>query len=61
MPCTKPSRQRRIPVRLRDVPLERRMQAAQRVARVESDPDEIARVFLLAVAPPSDVIAWVRP
>lgn len=61
MSCLRPSTQRTVPVRLIDVPIERRRFAASMAIKEEPDPTERLRIKLLAEFPPKTLVAWVRP
>ena len=55
-----PSRRRYIPVRVADVPLEKRRQAARLAVKREDDMLERWRIFLIA-EDPGELIAWIAP
>ena len=60
--CLAKSKTRTVPVRLADVPLERRMQGASKAIREYAvDRDEALLIMAIAAAPPKDLVAWVRP
>ena len=53
-----PSVRRCIPVRVADVPLEKRRAAARVATRMEADPMERRRILMLAEQP-GNLIAWI--
>ncbi len=55
-----PSRRRCVPVRVADVPLERRRYAARLAIKREDDPLERWRIVMLA-EDPGELVAWVAP
>lgn len=55
-----PSRRRHVPVRIADVPLEKRRYAARLAIRWEDDPLERWRIIMLAEQP-GNLVAWVAP
>jgi hypothetical protein len=55
-----PSRRRCVPVRLADVPLEKRRHAARVAIKWEDDPLERWRIIMLAEQP-GELVAWVAP
>lgn len=57
--CLHPSRRRRVPVRLVDVPKPERLKAANEAIRHEPDPYVRLQIRMLAVSPPADLIAWI--
>lgn len=58
--CLQPYRRRIVPVRVADVPIAKRRQAARVAIRHEHDEYERLRIRLLAEHP-GDLIAWVAP
>lgn len=55
-----PSKRRHQPVRVADVPVEKRRRAAREVIRREDDPLEQLRILVLAENP-GNLIAWIAP
>ncbi|MCR4339217.1 MAG: hypothetical protein NUW01_04935 [Gemmatimonadaceae bacterium] len=55
-----PSKRRHLPVRVADVPLEKRRHAARQAVKREPDPLERWAIFMLA-EDPGELVAWVAP
>lgn len=58
--CLQPSPRRIIPVRVADVPIDKRRQAAHVAIKHEDDEYERLRIRLLAEHP-GDLVAWIAP
>lgn len=57
-PLTEPSRRRKVPVRLCDLPIDVRIEGARAANRLERDPRERAAILFAAISP-SDTTYWV--
>ena len=58
MSALAPSRRRYVPVRVADVPLEKRRSAARVAIRQEPDPLERWKIIMLAEEP-GELVAWI--